>query len=239
MHELDCLTYLMLLFADKIDVLSPYIFEWAVLQRPLKKKVSLTPGGTYIWEKRKIDARKNPTVAFIGRLEPGKGVLDFLDVFPAIWLIIKHIVPSSFKVCVAGGGSLSEEVNEKVAMMHDEGIPIYSNGYVEVNDFLEDVSVVLSMQRLTNFPSRVVAEALMSGASVIVRNTGDSDEFGHVVPGLMYCKAELEANELASMILLLLQRYKDDEQYGNAIRVKAEEVFCSKSYVEYFDSIIS
>ncbi len=183
--------------------------------------------------------KKSPVVAMIGRLEPGKGINDFLDIFPEIWAIIKDSAPSGFQLRIAGTGSLLNDVRHKIASMQSNGIAIHYNGFVQVDEFLKDVSVVLSMQELTNYPSRVVAEALISGACVIIRNTGDSKMFGEILPGLLYCNADLDANELASLMLSVFQKYKDNDQLGDDIRQKAQEAFCSKKYIDYFDSIIS
>ena len=59
-----------------------------------------------------------------------------------------------------------------------------------------------------------------------------------MLPGLQYCNAELEANELASLILSIFDTYNNDSQFGGTVSEKAKAVFCSKEYIEYFDALI-
>jgi glycosyltransferase involved in cell wall biosynthesis len=225
-----------LLFAEIIDVLSPQIYHQTMRHKLLKKKLQLTPGGTFIRDFPTDISKKYPIVAFIGRLEPQKGIIDFLDVVPKIWTMIKNDVPAEFKICIAGVGSLTSYVEKRVVSMKNNDIPIYYNGHVQMKEFIKPVSVTFSIQQLTNYPSRVVGEALLSGSSVIISNTGDSKMFGETLSGLCFCKADLDANELAPLILSTLQKYTDDD-YFDVVRQEAKEVFCAKNYVDYFERL--
>ena len=232
-------TYLVARFSRKVDILSPQIFRGASLHGSLKNKVQLTPGGTYIGGFSRGSIEKSPVVAFIGRLQTNKGIMEFLRIFPEIWSRIKTEVPPGFKVCIAGKGVLYETINQMTTDMRQEGMPIFCQGYVKVPEFIRPVSVVVSLQQNTNYPSRVVAEALLSGASVIVRDTGDSRMFGTSLPGLYYCGAELDAIELSSLILSTLKRYASDDGFALNVSRESEQVFCSQKYIDYFDALIS
>src|SRR6185312_1644365 len=98
-----------------------------------------------------------------------------------------------FEFRIAGYGPLQEHIAQRVAFLAGAGVPIAFIGYAAADALLPATAVVLSMQEVTNYPSRVVAEALMAGCAVVVRDTGDSREFGSDLPGLVYCSAHLDA----------------------------------------------
>ena len=232
-------TYLVALFSRKIDVLSPSILQQAAAQPLLKKKLQLTPGGTYIGGFNGELSEKEPVIAFVGRLEESKGIIDLLRVLPELWARIKDQVPPGFRVSIAGSGSLDLEVGRVVTELQQGGVPVSCHGYVRVIDFIKPVSIVLSLQQCTNYPSRVVAEALLSGASVIVRDSGDSRMFGDTLPGLHYCGFVLEAGEMAGVILSALSRYRADADYAGQVSRASQQAFCSQRYIDYFDALIS
>jgi glycosyltransferase involved in cell wall biosynthesis len=118
-------------------------------------------------------------------------------------------------------------------------VPIVFVGYADSEKLLASAAVALSMQEITNYPSRVIAEALVSGCAVIVRDSGDSRQFGNDLPGLVYCDCELKPTELAGQIEELVTRIMDDTKYSKEISEAARQRFNSKAYIDYYRSIIS
>lgn len=224
-------------FVAKIDVLSPAIFS-AMKKYRAAKWMSLTPGGTYLTPSPIVTSGKLPTIVFLGRLVPGKGIDDFLNVLPDLWEQLREKVPELFTFEIAGYGSLQDHVADRVKALAKSGVPIIFNGYASAEPMLARSAVLLSMQEVTNYPSRVVAEALFAGCGVIVRDTGDSREFGEDLPGLVYCHGNLNTREMADQIVSLLTSVMLDPDYSYEVRAVALERFSSKHYIDYFRKVI-
>lgn len=225
-------------FVDRIDVLSPTVL--AALQRSIMaKRMSLTPGGTYLVPPAKRQVRRMPTVVFLGRLVPGKGIDDLLDVIPEIWTLLRQEVPQDVRFEIAGYGILETHVITRIKTIAAMGVPISFVGYAVADSLLAQSTVLLSMQEITNYPSRVVAEALLAGCGVIVRDTGDSREFGDNLPGLLYCSAELNPQEMAKQLMQLLDCVMRVAVHSDRIRDAALERFSSTRYIDYFRDVIA
>lgn len=224
-------------FVAKIDVLSPAIFS-AMKRYSMAVRMSLTPGGTYLVPSPSVTSGKFPTIVFLGRLVPGKGVDNFLDVLPALWLGLSEMVPPGFEFQIAGYGSLQGHVAARVQTLARSGVPITFIGYAFAEPLLARSAVLLSMQEFTNYPSRVVAEALLAGCGVIVRDTGDSREFGDDLPGLVYCHGNLDAREMTTQLASLLNSVMLDPGFADKVRAAALERFSSKHYIDYFRDVI-
>jgi glycosyltransferase involved in cell wall biosynthesis len=202
-------------------------------------KMSLTPQGTFVLTPPTIQRSRAPTVAFLSRLVSQKGIDDFLDILPDVWRALKDRIPKGFKFIIGGYGPLQGHVANRVDKLNAVGVPIDFIGYTNATELFACTSVVLSMQEITNYPSRVVAEALMSGCAVIVRNTGDSMHFGNNIPGLFYCEGHLKSTELAEKIERLVGFIINDSKYSITIRASAIQKFGSEECINYFKRILS
>lgn len=224
-------------FVAKIDVLSPTIFS-AMRRYRMIKRMSLTPGGTFLVPPPPVESGKSPTVVFLGRLVQGKGIDHFLDVVPDLWARLNETVPRGFAFQIAGYGSLEGHVAARVKTLASAGVPITFIGYAAAEPLLTRAAVLLSMQEVTNYPSRVVAEALLAGCGVIVRDTGDSREFGDDLPGLVYCQHKLDAREMADQLTMLIGNVILDPEFPKKIRGAALTRFNSSQYIDYFRNVI-
>lgn len=230
-------TWLAMYFCERIDVLSPTQFE-ALKRSRVKARLSLTPGGTFLVPPAPSRSPRLPAVIFLGRLVPLKGIDDFLDVLPGIWALLRARVPPGFMFRFAGYGVLQNHVVARIDRLAAAGVPVHFVGYAKADSLLAESAVVLSMQEITNFPSRVVAEGLVAGCGAIVRDTGDSRSFGTDVPGLVYCAATLNAAEIAQHIVALLERVMSGNAAREVIRQAARQRFSSQQYVDYFRNLV-
>ena len=229
--------WLAFFFVSRVDVLSPAIFA-AMRSYRTASKMSLTPGGTFLAAPPQSTTGKAPRVVFLSRLVEGKGIGDLLDVLPAVWAALRDRVPGDFRFAIAGYGPLEHDVAARVATLAAAGVPIDFLGYAPADRVLPGAAVLLSLQEVTNYPSRVVAEALMAGCAVIVRDTGDSREFGTELPGLVYCQARLEARELAEQLVSLVDRVLRVPGFERQIRAAANKRFSGDGYVDYFRDLV-
>lgn len=230
-------TWISFFFTSKIDVLSPAVFS-ALQDHFRADRMSLTPGGTYIIPVDSAKLIKIPLVVFIGRLVPLKGIEDFLDILPELWSFLKKVSPIGFQFQIAGYGSLEEVVSSRVKSLAYSGIPISFIGYSDSAALLDKAAIALSLQEVTNYPSRVVAEALLAGCGVIVRDTGDSRKFGEDLPGLIYCRSKLNSVELADLISPLLDRILSNPEFSDEVRSAAVGRFSAGHYITYFRELI-
>ncbi len=231
-------TWLSFYFVQRIDILSPAVHE-ALQGHSRKKIMSLTPGGTYLVPPGLHKGVRKPTVCFLGRLVEQKGLEDLFDVLPSTWALLQLEVPPNFSFVIAGYGSLESYVKMKVLELARSHIPISFIGYADANELLAESTILLSLQEVTNYPSRVVAESLMAGCAVIVRDTGDSRKFGDDFPGLIYCEAKLDAKELAEQILNFLNRSAREFDFSASLRNTALIRFSSPSYIDYYRAILT
>jgi|KBSMisStaDraftv2_1062788.scaffolds.fasta_scaffold316987_2 glycosyltransferase involved in cell wall biosynthesis len=229
--------WLSFFFAARIDVLSPSIF--ADMQRfRSAPKMSLTPGGTFLAGAPRGGVAKAPIAVLLGRLVAGKGVDDLLDVAPEVWSLARARLPAGFEFQIAGYGPLESHVAKRVERLARARTPIRFVGYAPADAVLPGAALVLSMQEVTNYPSRVVAEALMAGCAAIVRDTGDSREFGSDLPGLVYCRAELDARELADQIASLVDHVLHVPGFAREVCAAASTRFSGNGYIEYFRDVV-
>ena len=237
-HHTGVWAWFSFFFVTRVDVLSPNIFS-AMSRYFIAKRMSLTPGGTFLVPPpHPTSSQRLPKVVFLSRLIPGKGVDDFLDIVPDLWMLLRGRVSLGFSFQIAGYGSLQDHVSIRVGKLARLGIPISFIGYAVAEPLLARAAVALSMQEVTNYPSRVVGEALLAGCAVIVRDTGDSHEFGDDLPGLVYCHKKLEAREVAEKIKMLLDSCMLDLEFPDKVRAAALDRFSSKHYIEYYYGII-
>ena len=231
-------SWLAFFFVRHVDVLSPTILE-AMRHYRMAPKMSLTPGGTFLALPRTAAPQpKQPTVVFLGRLVPGKGIDDLMDLLPQAWSLLRDKVPTGFGFQIAGYGPLESHVVGRVGELARAGVPVRFVGYALAEQLFEPASVGLSLQEVTNYPSRVVAEALCSGCAVIIRDTGDSRQFGTDLPGLEYCTARLDASELARLVSDLLNRVLHEPGFSDSLRDAARERFSSPQYINYFRGLL-
>lgn len=231
-------TWLSFFFTDAIDVLSPDIFARMRSYRTAPK-MNLTPGGTFIDSSTiAVGITRRPVVAFLSRLVPLKGIDDWLDILEDLWSLIRGDVEPDFAFEIVGHGTLANHVVARVAELSARGVPVRYLGYAASAEYLPSATIVVSMQEVTNYPSRVVAEGLVSGCGVIVRETGDSNQFGTGQPGLSYCRPTLDIDEIGSQILDHFELLKQDAGYERAVKSAAIARFSAGSTTRYFRTIL-
>ncbi|MCW3482251.1 glycosyltransferase [Neisseriaceae bacterium JH1-16] len=229
--------------AKKVDVLSPWVFDklGQLAKTSIRKKLRQTPHGTFVDIMQYTSAPiKQRNVVFLSRMEPQKGIMDWLEVLPSVWQGLKTApwaLETRFLVC--GDGSQAESVRHRVAGLATEGIPVAYLGQVEPEPILATSRVILSLQQQTNFPSRVVGEARLSGCTALIRDSGDSREFGHG-PGIHYLLAHLDGQQIAELLHTSLA--PDAPAYAELSQLICEDARLSygrEDYITYFSSVLS
>lgn len=219
----------------RVDVLSPSIYR--ALGGESKKKMSLTPGGTSVEVFGPLAPSKERNVSLISRLVPGKGVLEFLGVLQDTSRILRADYGWDIGFKIFGDGELRDLVKKQTNLLSSSGVRIKFHGFAPMQDALASSSIVLSLQDVTNYPSRVVAEGLMAGRCVLVRDTGDSREFGGS-PGIEYICGDFNALDLARAINLQFSALASDELLPQKIHETAVRQFSIDAGVGYFSDLL-
>jgi glycosyltransferase involved in cell wall biosynthesis len=154
-----------ILRADRIVALTPSIADEVLALGYPANRIREIPNGVLLPISAKpapdLDHLTRPIVLFAGRLTEQKGIVPFIDTWPAI----RESAPTATLV-IAGGGELSAEVSER-ANRHDMQASIRLLGH------RRDIDGVLAASDLVVIPSRsegmsnVALQALASGRPVV------------------------------------------------------------------------
>lgn len=219
-------------WAKNIDILNASLFKkFSYAFSKYIPKSSITPGGTYI---RKINLEKNikkDKFIFISRLTKGKGVERFLKLAPEINTYIKENYCISVPFFIFGEGILNKLVKERVSYLKLTGMDINYGGFIAVETILPSTKCIFSMQDETNYPSRIIAEALSYGCNVIASDVGDTREFGKL-KGLFYYST---TNELFKSIDEVMNKKFNIKEISDSAIVR----FSSQNYIDYFYRIFN
>ncbi|UWH26748.1 glycosyltransferase [Aeromonas veronii] len=225
-----CLQWLASFFASKIDILNKNLFEKFQHTHPyLSEKSSLTPGGTFLSPFRGDIIERSYDFVFIARLEPSKGLQKLFEIMPIINDSFRH-EPVSFHIF--GEGSLETFLRTELKKLTDNGINVFYHGYTDSSAVLPITKTVLSLQEITNYPSRVVGEALACGCEVIILDVGDSRAFGEHL-GIYYLDEDFgNLQRLIDVVRLT------DLRKRKFISEQSKMRYSSRSYIDYYFNII-
>lgn len=220
-----------------IDVLNPTVYR-ALQNTWFRRRTSLTPGGTYLVPadtpfQREAKTSTVLTVAWFGRLVEQKGILKYLDVVESVY---RNISTKTVRFAIFGYGVLESEVEARTRALASKGVPITFFGRIPSISVYQISDVIISTQDISNYPSRIVAEALVNGCTVLIRNTGDSENFGHDIPRIQYVKDPMSGKDIAhgiEKIVAVRRNETNSAQIQEAIRNK----YSSDSYIDYFRTL--
>lgn len=225
-----CLQWFASFFASRIDILNKNVFEKFQHTYPyLSVKASLTPGGTFLSPFGGDIVERSYDFVFVSRLEPYKGLQKLFEIIPFVNDLFRD-EPVSFHIF--GEGSLVLFLKLELKKLTDNGINVYYHGYIDSSTVLPMTATVLSLQEITNYPSRVVGEALVCGCDVIILDVGDSREFGEHL-GIYYLDEDFGNLQGVMDVVSLTDLRKRQLISDQAIRR-----YSSQSYIDYFFNII-
>lgn len=235
------LQYIAAFFARKIDILNNDIYVTFLKKHNyFRDKCYLSIGGSYIRDNEvpcPACNKKEKEFVFISRLESGKGVEDFLALIPKLNLMLVQFGITDHIFKIFGEGSLSVDVVNSTIELVSRGINVQYCGYQPANQVLPQAWCVFSLQRRTNYPSRVVAEALLFGCEVVVLNSGNSKDFGSIV-GLHYLECDL-----SNIDVIIRAIVADDLCNSVPLQVEiakaSKAIFSNKKTLNYFAEFLN
>jgi glycosyltransferase involved in cell wall biosynthesis len=162
------------LSADHVDVLNPHNLRRMCTVPGMRRKATLTAGGTHIDARLYKPLAKELDFVFLGRIEPEKQSLRFVQSLPEVHRLLRQWGYDGYRFVVCGEGSESGAVAKTAGSAEYRDLPL-SVGYTTAPEsILGRASVFFSLQRTSNYPSRALAEAMACGAFPILTRTGES-----------------------------------------------------------------
>lgn len=159
-------------FADRLDSLYPSFLQ-TVWGRFFAKKVTISPCsftdyGKFVFNKGK--ERKKPFILFCGRMIEEKNPFWLLT---TILEIKDYLRTKEWKVIMLGGGPLSDDVKFFVSRHSLEDLVDIKKTNDTVS-FFKEASIFVSLQKLENYPSQSLLEAMACNCCIIATDVGST-----------------------------------------------------------------
>ena len=228
----------LIFFANKIDVLNPAIFLKLSKYLKLRKKMFLTPNGSFYDKKAPLStSTKKITLLVYGRFVKMKGILEILKNYIALAKNLEKKTKLNFELVVAGYGPLKKMVQQQVKIIKDHGFKAKLIIRPDVKKIFRYSYIFLSNQKDSNYPSRICIESLARGCPILISCSGDSQAFGRNKPGIYYFKNINDIKKIAKKILFI--KNKTFLPYRKKIQNYANKRFSSSKAVVYYKNILS
>lgn len=212
--------------AARIDVLTESVRDMVRREGVPEERLSLSAGSCVDVEKYRPAPRKQPWVVFAGRLIQEKNPLLFLQACA----LVRREAPQA-RFFLLGDGPLRGLVEEEMRRLDLAGC-------LEVG-WREDLAAVLgealifaSLQRMDNYPSQALLEAMASGTAVVATDVGLTAK---LVPAAVGLRVPPEAAALAEALLALLRDAPQAEAMGRRARALVLREHSMDAYAQYLE----
>ncbi|HIY25260.1 MAG TPA: glycosyltransferase family 4 protein [Candidatus Brachybacterium merdigallinarum] len=213
-----------------IDVLYPSAYRRLVREHP-RKRVTFTPMPTTVFEDLDMTAKAR-RIVFLGTLSDVKGPDVLVD---AVALVQDDLRESGYVVDIAGSGPLSGELRDALAQHRIDDI-VHLLGQTDPARVLPEAEVFVSLQRINNYPSQSLLEALVQGCSVIVSDDGDSSLL--VPPGHGLLVTRTPESVAQALVTHLGRSQAQKRASGLASRDFADNTFREDRSLEHYRELL-
>ncbi len=219
--------------SDRIDCLYPSTTE-AFRIKYRKQIVTTTPCPATDLEKYK-PAKKEKQIAFISRWVKGKNVELFVQ---SILLIEDFLKENEYSVLLCGksqDGAVEKSVSELIRNAKHPEI-MEQPSYVDSEYILPKAEIFMSLQRINNYPSQSLLEAIACGCYIIASDEGDTSLL--VKPEFGIC-CELVPDDIAKCIMDYINKGTvEKEKCIKKARSFAEDTFIMQNAVDHYKKMI-
>jgi len=228
------LTFLSFFVSNKIDILNEYIYLFFKKLFFLKNKISLTNGISFTDSNKFYIGDKNNDIIFLGRFVFEKGILDFINSIKFLDnQSIQHKLPR-IKILIVGFGKLDNKIKNMLNHHHFMNIDISIFYTLDPSKYLSNSKIFLSLQKYSNYPSKSLSEAMLSGCIPIITNTPDSDKMIDK-KNAFFIDKNFNRDELVDTIIRIL-KFPNSDFLNISIKIRniAKNKFSKKNQLEYF-----
>lgn len=219
--------------SDQIIVESPSAIDFLGLGKYRQKIIET--GARYIdtnlFKMEKELREKENLVGYVGRLEEGKGVMNFVEAIP---LISKRF--SSVKILIGGGGPLFEKIDKK---LRNNDIPVEIVGWIphdRVADYLNEIKLLVLPSYSEGLPT-IVLEAMACGTPVLATPVGAVPDI--IKDGETGFIMENNSPECIAQNIIRVLNYPNLEQIAQNARALVEREFTFEKAVERYEKIVN
>ncbi|MDK2122890.1 glycosyltransferase family 4 protein [Parachitinimonas caeni] len=161
--------------ADHLDVLNPDNVSQLQRRPRLGRKTTLTRGGTFVnFDLYQPAPVKKNQVVYLGRLEPGKNALSYVQLIPAVAAILRSRNLTLPQFAIYGNGTEEAAIQALLQTPPYQALDIVTGYCDQPQQVLAQAKVFISVQRTSNYPSKALAEAMACGCYPIITDIGES-----------------------------------------------------------------
>jgi len=211
-----------------IDALTQGVREDLVQRGHFDQKITVSPGSVVDLDHYQPDPKKEHWVVFAGRLIEEKNPLLFLEAVPTIL----QAVPGA-RCFLLGEGPLRPLVEQALDHMHLRGL-VETGFHADLAPVLSRARVFVSLQRLDNYPSQSILEAMACGTATVATDVGLTWQLVDETTGV---RIKPDPEQIAQAVISLLKDPERCDRLGQAARRRVEERHSEDRYRAYLDEL--
>jgi len=224
--------------ADRVDVLNPENLKKISRVPGMRRKLTLTAGGTQVDTELYRPREKSTDLVFLGRIEPEKQCLRFAGCLPELNRLLIQAGHENFCFRICGDGSDALVIKTLLSQDEYRDIPVEFGFSSHPEEVLGKASVYFSLQRTSNYPSKALAEAMACGAIPVLTRVGESDLMVQSCPYYAFVPRDFTASDLFQAVSGFLGLPQDERQkLSQKISEYARNRFAPGKQAAYFSDI--
>ncbi len=217
--------------ATRVDALTESVRRMLAGEGVRQQRIDV-PAGSCVDTNRFQPAEKRPWVVFSGRLVSEKNPLLFVRACAMVHERIKDRV-SALRIFVLGEGPLQRAVD---ALVDELGLSsLMQVGWNDrVESVLNQALIFVSLQRLDNYPSQSLLEAMASGAAVVATDVGLTSVLVDEGVGR---RVQADTKQVADAIIELLEDPSGTAAKGQVARERVMMRHSVDGYLDYIQDV--
>ncbi|HEY6084355.1 MAG TPA: glycosyltransferase, partial [Nitrospira sp.] len=222
---------LALRFAARVDALTESVRRMVEAEGVMAEQIYV-PTGSCVDTQRFRTADKEPWVVFCGRLIPDKGPMLFMRASGLVCDRMKGRLPN-LRIFLLGEGPLRAEID---AQVEERGLGQWMQvGWNEhVESVLSHAVVFVSLQRIDNYPSQALLEAMASCAAVVATDVGLTRKLVDEQVGRL---VRPDPESVAQAIISLLDDPIQTAAMGRRARERVVQQHSLERYLDYIQNV--
>lgn len=226
-----CLYRLALRFATHVDALTESVQRMVVSEGVAAERIHV-PSGSCVDTQRFHPAEKQPWVVFSGRLIPEKNPLLFVRACLLVRDQMKDKMPN-IRMFLLGDGPLRAEVDALIDE-HGLGSSMQVGWSEQVESVLSQAVAFVSLQRIDNYPSQALLEAMASGMAVVATDVGMTWKLVDEEVGR---RVQADPQQVAEAIIEILNNPAQAASMGLQARKRVMKHHSLERYLDYIQDV--